>query len=126
MTWAASAVRSLKTGSLACSAPCMTPSSSLCPAITLRSSCAGVAALCHCGRQLMCGYSWQHPAALPGLVSAGAVQVMGILAAMTFVRFGLEPLMRLIRRLFMAPGSWEKSAEYFILREVPQLLARAI
>ena len=43
---------------------------------------------------------------------------MGILAAMTFVRFGLEPLVRAIRRLFMAPGSWEKSAEYFILREV--------
>lgn len=43
---------------------------------------------------------------------------MGILAAMTFVRFGLEPLVKLMRRLFVAPGSWEKSSEYYILREV--------
>lgn len=43
---------------------------------------------------------------------------MGILSAMTFVRFGLEPLVRLMRRLFVAPGSWEKSSEYYILREV--------
>ena len=43
---------------------------------------------------------------------------MGIMAAMTFVRFGLEPLVKLMRRLFVAPGSWEKSSEYYILREV--------
>ena len=46
------------------------------------------------------------------------LQVMGILAAMTFVRFGLEPLVKLMRRLFVAPGSWEKSSEFYILREV--------
>ena len=48
----------------------------------------------------------------------GALQVMGILSAMLFVRFGLEPLVKLMRRLFVAPGSWEKSSEYYILREV--------
>lgn len=49
---------------------------------------------------------------------------MGILAAMTFVRFGLEPLVKLMRRLFVAPGSWEKSSEFYILREVGAILAR--
>ena len=43
---------------------------------------------------------------------------MGILSALTFVRFGLEPLCKLMRRLFVAPGSWEKSSEYKIMREV--------
>ena len=46
------------------------------------------------------------------------IQVGAILAAMTFVRFGLEPLMRCIRSLFRAPGAWEKSPEHYILREV--------
>ena len=45
-------------------------------------------------------------------------QVLGILAAMTFVRFGLEPLVKVLRRIFSAQGSWEKSSEYYILREV--------
>lgn len=45
-------------------------------------------------------------------------QVMGILAAMMFVRFGLEPLVKMLRKLFVAPGTWEKSSEYYILREV--------
>ncbi|BDA44973.1 probable low conductance mechanosensitive channel YnaI [Coccomyxa sp. Obi] len=45
-------------------------------------------------------------------------QVMGILAAMTFVRFGLEPLVKVLRRVFSAQGTWEKSSEYYILREV--------
>ena len=45
-------------------------------------------------------------------------QVMGILSAMMFVRFGLEPLVKALRKLFVAPGSWEKSSEYYILREV--------
>lgn len=45
-------------------------------------------------------------------------QVMGILGAMTFVRFGLEPMVKMLRRVFRAPGSWEKSAEFYILREV--------
>ena len=45
-------------------------------------------------------------------------QVMGILAAMTFVRFGLEPLVKMLRKIFVAPGTWEKSSEYYILKEV--------
>lgn len=45
-------------------------------------------------------------------------QVMGILAAMTFVRFGLEPLVKVLRHIFRAQGTWEKSSEYYILREV--------
>lgn len=45
-------------------------------------------------------------------------QVMGIVAAMTFVRFGLEPLVKVLRRIFSAQGSWEKSSEFYILREV--------
>ena len=47
-------------------------------------------------------------------------QVMGILGAMTFVRFGLEPLVKALRSLFAVQGSWEKSSEFYILREVRQ------
>ncbi|KAL0036688.1 hypothetical protein WJX79_005764 [Trebouxia sp. C0005] len=43
---------------------------------------------------------------------------MGILGAMTFVRLGLEPMVKMLRRLFRAPGTWEKSSEFYILREV--------
>lgn len=43
---------------------------------------------------------------------------MGIVGAMTFVRFGLEPLVRSLRTMFRASGPWEKSSEYHILREV--------
>lgn len=50
-------------------------------------------------------------------------QVMGILAAMTFVRFGLEPLVKVLRHIFRAQGSWEKSSEYYILREVRTAVA---
>ena len=45
---------------------------------------------------------------------------MGILGAMTFVRFGLEPLVKALRSLFAVQGSWEKSSEFYILREVRQ------
>ena len=47
-------------------------------------------------------------------------QVMGILGAMTFVRLGLEPMVKMLRRLFRAPGTWERSSEFYILREVCQ------
>ena len=43
---------------------------------------------------------------------------MGILGAMMFVRFGLEPLVKSLRTVFKASGSWEKSSEYHFLREV--------
>ena len=54
-------------------------------------------------------------------------QVMGILGAMTFVRFGLEPLVKALRSLFAVQGSWEKSSEFYILREVrtPEAHSRA-
>ena len=45
-------------------------------------------------------------------------QVMGILAAMMTVRFGLEPLVKSLRTVFKASGAWEKSSEYHFLREV--------
>lgn len=47
-------------------------------------------------------------------------QVAGILAALVFVRFGLEPLVRGLRSAFATQGAgpWEKSSEYYILREV--------
>jgi hypothetical protein len=45
-------------------------------------------------------------------------QVMGIVSAMAFVRFGLEPLVKVLRVVFSAQGSWEKSSEFYILREV--------
>ena len=43
---------------------------------------------------------------------------MGILGAMMFVRFGLEPLVKSLRTVFKASGAWEKSSEYHFLREV--------
>ena len=45
-------------------------------------------------------------------------QTMGIFAAMVLVRAGLEPLVKLMRQLFRAQGPWEKSTEYYVLREV--------
>ncbi len=43
---------------------------------------------------------------------------MGILGAMVFVRYGLEPLVKSLRTVFKASGAWEKSSEYHFLREV--------
>jgi hypothetical protein len=45
-------------------------------------------------------------------------QVGAILAAMAFVKYGLEPLIRGVRALTRASGAWEKSPEYYLLREV--------
>ena len=53
------------------------------------------------------------------LLKTGALrQLAGILGAMVFVRYGLEPLIKNIRVLMKAQGSWEKSSEFYILREV--------
>ena len=49
---------------------------------------------------------------------------MGILGAMMFVRFGLEPLVKSLRTVFKASGAWEKSSEYHFLREVRDHRAR--
>ena len=52
------------------------------------------------------------------LLKTGALrQLAGILGAMVFVRYGLEPLIKNIRVMMKAQGSWEKSSEYYILRE---------
>lgn len=50
-------------------------------------------------------------------------QVLGILGAMTFTRYGLEPLVRGVRRALKAETSWERSPEYYIVREVSRPLA---
>ncbi|EFN53399.1 hypothetical protein CHLNCDRAFT_137199 [Chlorella variabilis] len=53
------------------------------------------------------------------LLKTGALrQLAGILGAMVFVRYGLEPLIKNIRVLMKAQGSWEKSSEFYILREL--------
>ncbi|KAI7841401.1 hypothetical protein COHA_005018 [Chlorella ohadii] len=53
------------------------------------------------------------------LLKTGALrQLAGILGAMVFVRYGLEPLIKNIRVMMKAQGSWEKSSEYYILREL--------
>lgn len=69
-------------------------------------------------------WQWQEgQASLAWTLTAGAAwQVMGILGAMMFVRFGLEPLVKTLRTVFKASGSWEKSSEYHILREVRRTL----
>ena len=45
-------------------------------------------------------------------------RVLGILAAMTFLRLGLEPLVKGLRSFFSVKGAWEKSSEFYILLEV--------
>lgn len=45
-------------------------------------------------------------------------QLSSILAAMAFVKYGLEPVIRTVRTVTKAHGPWEKSSEYYILREV--------
>lgn len=45
-------------------------------------------------------------------------QVATILSAMAFVKYGLEPVIRTVRTLTKAQGPWEKSSEYYLLREV--------
>ncbi len=45
-------------------------------------------------------------------------QVGTILSAILFIKYGMEPAIKGVRRLTKADGEWEKSAEYFVLREV--------
>lgn len=45
-------------------------------------------------------------------------QLATILSAMAFVKYGLEPVIKSVRRTTKAQGPWEKSSEYYILREV--------
>jgi hypothetical protein len=45
-------------------------------------------------------------------------QLLGVIGAMFFIRYGLEPLVKFSRKLFATKGTWENSKEYFILRDV--------
>ncbi len=45
-------------------------------------------------------------------------QVGTILSAIVFIKYGMEPAIKGVRRLTKAEGEWEKSTEYFVLREV--------
>lgn len=45
-------------------------------------------------------------------------QLATILSAMAFVKYGMEPVIKLARNLTKAQGPYEKSSEYYILREV--------
>jgi mechanosensitive ion channel protein 1/2/3 len=45
-------------------------------------------------------------------------QLSTILSAMAFVKYGLEPVIKAVRTATKAQGPWEKSSEYYILREV--------
>ena len=45
-------------------------------------------------------------------------QVGTILSAILFIKYGMEPAIKGVRRLTKAEGEWEKSTEYFVLREV--------
>lgn len=45
-------------------------------------------------------------------------QSIALMVAIAFVRYGLEPLVRSVRSVFSLPGPWERSTEYFILKQV--------
>ena len=45
-------------------------------------------------------------------------QLVTILSAISFVKYGLEPAIKGVRRVTKAQGPWEKSPEYYILKEV--------
>jgi len=45
-------------------------------------------------------------------------QVGTILTAILFIKYALEPVIKTVRRMTKAEGEWEKSSEYFVLREV--------
>lgn len=45
-------------------------------------------------------------------------QLLGVVGAMLFIRFGLEPLVKFSRKLFNTKGTWETSTERDILRDV--------
>jgi hypothetical protein len=50
-------------------------------------------------------------------------QLLGVVGAMLFIRFGLEPLVKFSRKLFNTKGTWETSTERDILRDVSSLLS---
>lgn len=52
-------------------------------------------------------------------------QSIALMVAIAFVRYGLEPLVRSVRSVFSLPGPWERSTEYFILKQVCYQLFRS-
>jgi len=50
--------------------------------------------------------------------TVGLSQLATVLSAMAFVKYGLEPVIKLVRNVTKAQGPWEKSPEYYILKEV--------
>lgn len=52
------------------------------------------------------------------LKTVGLRQLTSILSAMAFVKYGLEPVIKAVRVATKAQGPWEKSSEYYILKEV--------
>lgn len=53
------------------------------------------------------------------LMRTVAIRQLGtIVSAIVFIKYGLEPAIKLVRKLTKADGAWEKSPEYYVLREV--------
>lgn len=65
------------------------------------------------------GWVWSSVRVLRKLAKSLAFrQTIALLVAIAFVRYGLEPLVRSVRSVFELPGQWERSNEYFILKQV--------
>lgn len=65
------------------------------------------------------GWVWSSVRVLRKLAKSLAFrQTIALLVAIAFVRYGLEPLVRSVRSVFALPGQWERSNEYFILKQV--------
>lgn len=52
------------------------------------------------------------------LRTTGFRQTLALVGAIIFVRFGLEPIVRLARHIFGVRGPWAQSSEYYLLKEV--------
>ena len=53
------------------------------------------------------------------LLRTVAIRQLGtIVSLIVFIKYGLEPAIKLVRRVTNAEGPWEKSPEYYVLREV--------
>lgn len=65
------------------------------------------------------GWVWSSVRVLRKLAKSLAFrQTIALLVAIAFVRYSLEPLVRSVRSVFALPGQWERSNEYFILKQV--------
>ena len=65
------------------------------------------------------GWIWSSMRVLRKLAKSLAFrQSIALLVAIAFVRYGLEPLVRSVRSVFSLPGPWERSTEFFILKQV--------